>query len=271
LGQRSPQDGSMHRAGWPWRLPARAPTDPDVRALTHPVLQPTGLPSQKGSPRLSERVTWTGSGASMCSTCFPRWALPAEASLPSPGSSGASSPASPVLSKPYDFLPPFPPHFVAFAWRYLGVHSFCSLPSGRVRRRGLELVTRYLQPGLSPRRRQDLPGSRGTPTVRLPGSVDAGRTASTRPVQCRSVALGHRTAKAPAKGLSALNSMAFGLTVYASPGGLPHMTQDSLPAVGQTLLDGLLPAGSQRKVSECLHLLLLSRALPGAIDVSEAD
>jgi len=36
------------RAGWPWRLPARAPTDPDVRALTHPVLQPTAWPSRKG-------------------------------------------------------------------------------------------------------------------------------------------------------------------------------------------------------------------------------
>jgi hypothetical protein len=40
-----------------------------------------------------------------------------------------------------------PPHFVAFAWRYPRVHSFFSLPGGRVRRRGLELVTRYLQPG----------------------------------------------------------------------------------------------------------------------------
>src|SRR5262249_17018995 len=36
------------RAGWPWRLPARAPTDPDVRALTHPVLQPTASPPRKG-------------------------------------------------------------------------------------------------------------------------------------------------------------------------------------------------------------------------------
>src|SRR6516225_7462648 len=58
--------------------------------------------------------------------------------------------------------------------------------------------------------------------------------------------------------------MAFGLAAYASPGELPHTTQGSLPAVGQTLLDGLLPAGSLRKVSECLHLLPLSRALPGA-------
>ena len=78
----------------------------------------------------------------MCSTCFPRSGLSADASLPSPGSSGVSSPASAVLSKRYDFLPPVPSHFVAFAWRYLNVHSFFSLPGGRVRRRGLELVTR---------------------------------------------------------------------------------------------------------------------------------
>src|SRR5262249_40411111 len=31
---------NLLRAGWPWRLPARAPTDPDVRALMHPVRQP---------------------------------------------------------------------------------------------------------------------------------------------------------------------------------------------------------------------------------------
>jgi hypothetical protein len=51
--------------------------------------------------------------------------------------------------------------------------------------------------------------------------TDAGRTAGTRPLQCRGVALGHRTAKAPAKGLSTLNSMAFGLAVYASQCRLP--------------------------------------------------
>ena len=41
-----------------------------------------------------------------------------------------------------------PPHFVAFVWRYLNVHSLGSLPGGRVHRRSLELVTRYLQPGV---------------------------------------------------------------------------------------------------------------------------
>ena len=78
---------------------------------------------------------------------FPRSSLPADASFSSTGSSEASSPASTVLSKRYDFLPPVPPHFVAFVWRYLSVHSFFSLSGGRVRRRSLELVTRYLRPG----------------------------------------------------------------------------------------------------------------------------
>ena len=49
-----------------------------------------------------------------------------------------------------------------------------------------------------------------------------------------------RTTKAPANGLSTLNSMAFGLAVYASQGRLPDTTQDSLPVAGQALLDGLL-------------------------------
>src|SRR5262249_47864136 len=75
---------------------------------------------------------------------------------------------------------------------------------------------------MSPRERQDLPSSRGTPIARLPCSVDAGRTAGTRPLRCRSVAPGMGKAEAPTKGLSTLNSRAFGLAVYASPGRLPR-------------------------------------------------
>jgi hypothetical protein len=47
-GSRQATSVNLLRAGWPWRLPARAPTDPDVRALTHPVLRPTGWPSSNG-------------------------------------------------------------------------------------------------------------------------------------------------------------------------------------------------------------------------------
>jgi hypothetical protein len=67
----------------------------------------------------------------------------------------------------------------------------------------------------------DIPGSWGTPSVRLPCLVDAGRTARTRPLRCSGAAPGDRKARAPTKGLSALNSMGFGLAVYASQCGLP--------------------------------------------------
>ena len=76
------------------------------------------------------------------------------------------------------------------------------------------------------------------------------------------MALGHRKAKAPAKGLSTLNSMAFGLAVYASQRGSPRPTQNSLPAAGQALPDGLLtrkvPMKGFKSVS--LHLFLPSQA-----------
>ena len=84
---------------------------------------------------------------------------------------GASSPASPVLSGRYDFLPSVPPHFVAFAWRY---HPSARVSPARGRalsRAGLlELVTRYLQPGIRQWKRQDLLRSWGTPIVLLPCS-----------------------------------------------------------------------------------------------------
>jgi len=142
------------------------------------------------SPRLSERVPGTWTGASMCSPCFPRPGLPAGASLPSPGSSGASSPASTVLSRRYDFLLPVPPHFVAFAWRYLprSLVLFAPRRTSVPPRPG---VGNPVAPaGIARRRRQDLPSSWRTPSVRLPCSVDAGRTARTRPLRCSSMALG---------------------------------------------------------------------------------
>jgi hypothetical protein len=125
---------------------------------------------QSGPPKLSGRVTWTWDRASMCSACFPRSVLPADASLPSTGSLRGEFPASSVLSKRYDFLLPVSPHFVSFAWRYLGLHSLFSLPDGRVHRQGLELVTRYLQPGFSrgEGRTSQVPGE--PQNIRLPCS-----------------------------------------------------------------------------------------------------
>ena len=81
------------------------------------------------------------------------------------------------------------------------LHSLLSLPDGRVRRQGLELVTRYLRPGIRRGANRVLPSSWGTTIVRLHMfQSDAGRTACTRPLRCSSVAPGHRKAKAPTTG-----------------------------------------------------------------------
>src|SRR6516225_183366 len=175
----------------------------------------------------------------MCSACFPRSSLPTDASLPSTGSSGASSPASTVLSRRYDFPPSVPPHFVTFAGRYLHVHSFFSLPGGRVRRRGLELLTRYLQPGF--RRGNDrisqVPGEPQV-SVRHVQSTPAGLLA---PDHCGAAArpLVSEKQRLPRKVFRrSIAWLSDSLSTLRSA-GYPRPTQDSLPAVGQTLLDGL--------------------------------
>jgi hypothetical protein len=62
-----------------------------------------------------------------------------------------------------------------------------------------------------PRKRQELPSSWGTPIVRLRMFSRLRRDVRARPLRRGSVALGIRKAKAPTKGFSKLNSMAFGL------------------------------------------------------------
>jgi len=157
----------------------------------------------------------------MHSSCFSRGFHDPTPRFPPLAPAGDRSPASQVLSRRYDILLPIPPHFVAFVWRYLSVSLVLFAPQ-RTSAPPRPGVGNPVSPtGMSLRKRQDLPSSWRTPIVRLPCSVDAGRTADTRPVRCRSVAPGIRTAKAPAKGLSALNSMAFELAVYASPRRLP--------------------------------------------------
>ena len=118
-----------------------APTDPYVLALQHTVPQPTDSPSTRDLEAISTDDVDMLRNRDVF-RMFPRSSLLIDASLSSTGSSEASSPASTVLSKRYDILPSVPPHFVSFAWRYLAFHSFDSLPGGRVRHRGLELVTR---------------------------------------------------------------------------------------------------------------------------------
>ena len=85
--------------------------------------------------------------------------------LPPRGPLGSRSPASPVLSGHYDFLPPVPPHFVAFARAVPRERSavFVSPAATERQATGLGLFDRYPRPVFLPWRRQDLPSSWGTP------------------------------------------------------------------------------------------------------------
>ena len=205
---------------------------------------------------------------SMCSTCFPRSSLPADASLSSTGSSGASSPASTVLSKRYDFLPPIPPHFVSFAWRYLGC-TRC------VRSLADECAAEAWSwsPGISGRefaeetsRISQVPGEPQLSVCTCSRPTPAGLLAPDHTVQQRGPWSSNRQ-RLPRIGLSTLNSMAFGLAVYASQCGLPqhHARLASSRWSGATGRASH-PQGSDERFQSCfLHLIPLSQALLGAI------
>ncbi len=153
------------------------------------------------------------------------------------------------------------------------LHSLRSLLDGRVRRRGLELVTRYLHPGIDRGDELDIPSSWRISIVRLHMfPSDSGRTACTRPLRCTSVALGRSKAKAPTSGLSKLNSMAFGLAVYASQCGLlqPHARLASGCWSGSTGR-AFHPQDSDERFQSCSeHLILPSQALLGAMIATDA-
>jgi hypothetical protein len=80
-----------------------------------------------------------------------------------------------------------------------------------------------------------------------PGGIDASGQcgAPTRPPLCPQ----RRLPQISFRG--SITRLRHSLSTLRSP-GRPGTTQDSLPAVGQTLPDGLLPAGFQQKVSGCI-------------------
>ena len=121
------------------------------------------------------------------------------------------------------------------------------LHSGPFRSQTDECVARAwsLSPGASSREfAEDAPGS-----PKFLGNLDHPLPCS-KPTPAGLLALDHYVASAwplviarqrlPRLGLSTLNRMAFGLAVYASQRRLPDATQDSVPAAGQALLDGVL-------------------------------
>lgn len=114
--------------------------------------------------------------------------------------------------------------------------------------------------GIVPRKGQYRPSFWGTSIVRLHMfHSDAGRTARTRPLQCSNVALRASKAKTPTKGLSTLNSMAFGLaasTVRGMVGFAVRVTPTPRKTHFRSLVrryrTGFPPARFLRKVSDSL-------------------
>jgi len=143
------------------------------------------------------------------------------------------------------------------------LHSLFSLPGGRVPHQGLELV----KPGVSSReillrKRQDLASSWGISIVHSRMFSRRRQDGCTRPLRCSRVTPGMRKAKVPTKGLSTLNSMAFGLAVYASQCGLPspHARLASGRWSGVTGR-AFHPQDSAERFPSCfLHLIPLSQA-----------
>lgn len=76
---------------------------------------------------------------------------------------------------------PISRHFVAFVRRYHGIALVLSLSRGKCHHVSLELMTRYLHPGLYPWKRQELPSSWATPIIRLLMLFDSGETVRSRP------------------------------------------------------------------------------------------
>jgi hypothetical protein len=175
---------------------------------------------------------------------------------------GGRSPASAVLSRRYDILPSVPPHFVSFAWRYLAFTRSVRSPADECAAGAWSW-----SPGDSGREfHEETTGSPkflGTPPCPFAHvqSTPAGlRTpdhcgAAAWPLVCQQQRLPRRVFRRSIAWLSNWLS-----TLRSA--GYPDTTQDSLPAAGQALPDGLctrrVPLKSFRVVS--LHLILPSQA-----------
>jgi hypothetical protein len=129
---------------------------------------------------------------------------------------GGCSPASSVLSRRYDaLLPSRRASFPSLGGTSVPLVGFA--PKRTSEPPGPGVGNPVSPPGNSPRSEQGSPkflGNLDCPFAHVP--IRRRQDCLHQTIQCSSVALGDRKAKAPTRGLSTLNSMAFGLAVYAS-------------------------------------------------------
>ena len=162
-----------------------------------------------------------------------------------------------------DLLTAVSPHFVSFAWRYLGAPA--------IRPRWPQVLRPTDHPGVccagcsrsghSSRNGQDLPSSQGTLVTMRP----ALRPRRDRVRGMGPVVNGPGEAPAPKQNggsprwqISGLNHTAFGLAVYASQWRSPATTPDSLPVTGPQQPGGIRTRRVPTKGFRMVRFFLLS-------------
>jgi len=177
----------------------------------------------------------------MCSACFPRLSLLTDASLSSTGSSRASSPASSVLSKRYDALPPSRrTSFPSLGGTSVALVVFASQRTSEPLGPG---VGNPVSPaGSSPRSEQGSPKFLGNPNcpfahVPIRRRQDCLHQTITVAAAWPLVIEGQRLPRKVFR--RSIAWLSDSLSTLRNV-GYPSTTQDSLPVAGQALLDGLL-------------------------------
>jgi hypothetical protein len=182
----------------------------------------------------------------MCSTCFHRSSLLADASLSSTGSSGASSPASTVLSKRYDILPPSRrTSFPSLGDTSDALVVFVLCQTSALAKPGVGDPVSPAGNCRGAKKSRTLPSSWETSMFRLPCSnpTPAGLLVSDHcdtaawPLVCKKQRLPRKVFRSSIAWLSNWLSTLRGVSYLST-------TQDSLPVAGQALLNGI----STRKV-----------------------
>ena len=165
------------------------------------------------------------------------------------------SPASPLL---WDAATPCRPSrrasFPSLGDTIVPSHLFVPASLGRRLRINLELVSRYLRPAAT-METTGSPKFPGSPGDHSPCSSDPGVTRHADGSRCRSCLPRPprlTTTNAHDDGISGLNHTAFDLAVYASSWRSPDTTQDSLPAAGPALPDGI---GYPQGFNERFHIV----------------
>ena len=185
--------------------------------------------------------------------------------LPSRGSSGVSSPRSPVLSVDSDCSASIPPHFIAFAWRYLASYRLRVHPSGTPRVIGPRPFLLRGPHRISRKERISPPRFLGNPFVCMPCSLTPVDT-QTRPHSVHTLSPSALSkASAPHCGFrGSITRPAHPLCTLRS-GGRPRTTQHSVPVAGQPYRFGTCTRRVAMKGFQSFRSsILLSQALPGA-------